>query len=163
MRFNRKRLSLLKHCLQYTNASCMRLSACLTVGMILFLGGGACAHAQMQNIKDVYERAVNAYSKGQYTQALDLYQQLIKGAPGFAPAYNGMALTIQATSQDEDKTIEYLKTAVGFDPKMTQAYVNLGRIYYGRQDFDHAQENFEKALKFDPNLSSSQNSSISRN
>ena len=110
----------------------------------------------MQNFKDVYERAVNAYNKEQYDQALDLYQQLIKAAPGFAPAYNGLALTIQASSGDQDKTIEYLKMAVGYDPKMTEAYVNLGRIYFGRQDFDPAQEYFEKALKLDPNLTSAQ-------
>ena len=110
----------------------------------------------MQNLKDVYERAVNAYNKQQYDQAMDLYQQLIKAAPGFAPAYNGMALAIQASSGDEDKTIEYLKMAISYDPKLTQAYVNLGRIYYGRQDFDHAQEYFEKALKLDPNLTSAQ-------
>ncbi|MBF0505003.1 MAG: tetratricopeptide repeat protein [Candidatus Omnitrophica bacterium] len=113
-------------------------------------------HAQMQNLRDVYERAVNAYNKQQYDQAMDLYQQLIKASPSFAPAYNGMALVIQASTGDEDKTIEYLKLAVGFDHKMTQAYVNLGRIYYGRQDFDHAQEYFEDALKLDPDLTSAQ-------
>ncbi len=74
----------------------------------------------------------------------------------FAPAYNGMALANQAASGDEDKTIEYLKTAISYDPKMSQAYDNLGRIYYGRQDVDHAQEYFEKALKIDPNLTSAQ-------
>ena len=114
------------------------------------------AHAQIQGLKDVYERAINAYNKQQYDQAMDLYQQLIKSAPSFAPAYNGMALAIQASGGDEDKTIEYLKLAVGLDPKMTESYVNLGRIYYGRQDFDRAQEYFEKALKLDPNLTSAQ-------
>ena len=128
---------------------------CLLLLSVFFLGiTPACA--QMQNLRDVYERAVNAYDKQQYDQAMDLYQQLIKDAPGFAPAYNGMALTIEASGGDEDKTIEYLKTAIGFDPKMTQAYVNLGRIYYGRQDFDHAQEYFERALKVDPHLASAQ-------
>src|SRR5208282_2762476 len=41
-------------------------------------------------------------------------------------------------------------------PKMAQAYDNLGRIYYSRQDVDHAQEYFEKALKLDPNISNAQ-------
>ena len=107
-------------------------------------------------LRDIYERAVNAYSKQQYDQAIDLYQQIIKVAPTFAPAYNGMALANQAAGGDEDKTIEYLKTAISYDPKLTQAYDNLGRIYYGRQDMDHAQEYFEKALKIDPNLASAQ-------
>lgn len=131
-------------------------SAPLTACVLIFSFCVPLAYAQMQNFKDVYERAVNAYNKEQYDQALDLYQQLIKAAPGFAPAYNGLALTIQASSGDQDKTIEYLKMAVGYDPKMTEAYVNLGRIYFGRQDFDPAEAYFEKALKLDPNLTSAQ-------
>jgi tetratricopeptide (TPR) repeat protein len=114
------------------------------------------AYAQVSVLKDLYERAINAYNKQQYDQAMSFYQQIIKVAPSFAPAYNGMALVNQAASGDEDKTIEYLKTAISYDPKMTQAYDNLGRIYYGRQDVDHAQEYFEKALKVDPSLSSAQ-------
>ena len=131
-------------------------AAPLTASVLIFSFCVPWAHAQVQNFKDVYERAVNAYNIEQYDQAMDLYQQLIKAAPGFAPAYNGLALTIQASSGDEDKTIEYLKMAVGYDPKMTEAYVNLGRIYFGRQDFDPAEEYFEKALKLDPNLTSAQ-------
>jgi len=84
------------------------------------------------------------------------YQQIIKVVPTFAPAYNGMALVNQAASGDEDKTIEYLKTAISYDPKLTQAYDNLGRIYYGREDVDNAQAYFEQALKLDPNLTSAE-------
>jgi predicted Zn-dependent protease len=113
-------------------------------------------HAQMDALKDTYERAVAAYDQKQYDQSIALYQQIIKVVPTFAPAYNGMALANEAASGDEDKTIEYLKTAISYDPKMTQAYDNLGRIYYGRQDVDHAEEYFQKALKLDPTLSSAQ-------
>jgi tetratricopeptide (TPR) repeat protein len=112
------------------------------------------AYAQIIDLKGIYERAVDAYSKQQYDQAIGLFEQIIKVVPTFAPAYNGMALANQAASGDEDKTIEYLKTAISYDPKLIQAYDNLGRIYYSRQDIDHAQEYFEKALKLDPNLSS---------
>ncbi len=114
------------------------------------------AHAQTENLKDVYEQAVSAYDKQQYEVAIDDYQKILKVVPNFAPAYNGMALANQADGGDEDKTIEYLKTAIGYDPKLTQAYDNLGRIYYGRQDMDHAEEYFEKALKIDPTLASAQ-------
>ena len=110
----------------------------------------------MDALKDLYERAVKAYSNQQFDQAISLYQQMIKAVPTFAPAYNGLALANEASSGDEDKTIEYLKTAISYDPKLTQAYDNLGRIYYGRQDMDQAQEYFEKALKLDPNLASAQ-------
>ena len=123
---------------------------------VLFSFSAPSAHAQIEILKDLYERAADACNKQQYDQAMALFQQIIKVAPTFAPAYNGLALANQAANGDEDKTIEYLKTAISYDPKMTQAYDNLGRIYYGRQDMDHAQEYFEKALKLDPHLSSAQ-------
>jgi len=133
-----------------------RLSPLLLSLVFIFFFCAPTAHAQLDGLKDLYERAVNAYNKQQYDQAITLYQQIIKVVPTFAPAYNGMALANEAASGDEDKTIEYLKTAISYNPNMPQAYDNLGRIYYGRQDMDQAQEYFEKALKIDSNLSSSQ-------
>ena len=127
----------------------------LLLSFILILICAATAQAQV-DLRDVYERAVKAYDSQQYDQAMDLYGQIIKAVPTFAPAYNGLALTNQAAQGDEDKTIEYLKTAISYDPKMVTAYDNLGRIYYGRQDMDHAQEFFEKELKIDPNAASAQ-------
>ncbi len=61
--------------------------------------------------KSIYERAITAYNSQQYDQAMDLYQQIIKAVPTFAPAYNGLALANQAAAGDEDKTIEYLKNS----------------------------------------------------
>ena len=127
---------------------------CLSLFLFSFLSTNA--YAQIAGLKDIYERAVNAYNKQQYAQSMELYGQIIKAVPTFAPAYNGMALANQAASGDEDKTIKYLKKAIKYDPKLALAYDNLGRIYYGRQDVDQAQEYFEKALKADPNISSSQ-------
>ncbi len=122
--------------------------------MILF--SSTCAHAQMEVLKEKYEQAVQAYSQQHYDQAIDLYQQIIKMVPAFAPAYNGMALANEAAGGDEDKTIQYLKTAISYDPKLYDAYDNLGRIYYGRQDVDNAELYFQKALKVNPNLASAQ-------
>ena len=124
--------------------------------LMIFLFCTTSAHAQMEAVRATYERAEDAYNKQQYEQAMGLYQQIIKVVPGFAPAYNGMALANQAAAGDEDKTIEYLKTAISYDPNLAPAFDNLARIYYGRQDIDHAQEYFEKALKIDPNLPSAQ-------
>ncbi len=111
-----------------------------------------------QSVKDVYEQAVEAYNKGQFKQAIDLYGQIIQVLPTFAPAYNGLGLAVKGDVGDEEKAIEYFKLAIHYDPQYAQSYDNLGRIYYERQDFDLAQASFEKALKLDPNLYSSRSS-----
>lgn len=134
--------------------SIVLLACYLFLGIISSLFLPARAYAQMDILKELYERAVNAYNNQQYDQAMAYYEKLIKVAPGFAAAYNGMALANQAASGDEGKTIEYLKKAVSYDPHLAQAYDNLGRIYYARQDLHAAQDYFEKALKADPNLAS---------
>jgi tetratricopeptide (TPR) repeat protein len=108
----------------------------------------------MEALKDLYQRAAEAFDHQQYGQAIELYQQIVKVAPNFAPAYNGLAMANQASSGDEDQTIAYLKTAISYDPKMTQAYDNLGRIYFAREDMQNSEQYFEGALKLDPNLAS---------
>ena len=128
------------------------LKKVLLVCVILFSFCLPQAHAQLEALKDLYQRAITAYENQQYDQAITLFQQIIKVVPTFAPAYNGMALANQAASGDEDKTIEYLKTAIKYDPKMSLACDNLGRIYYARGDVDQAIEYFEKAVEIDPTL-----------
>jgi len=126
----------------------------LIICAIAFYFCPAKAHAQIEVLRNLYEQAINAYQNQQYDQALRLFQQIAKAAPTFAPAYNGMALANQAAAGDENKTIEYLKTALSYDPKLTESYDNLARIYYSRGDIDQAQDYFEKALKYDPQLTS---------
>lgn len=128
----------------------------LSLVFVLLLFSSANAQNQNGELRELYERAVNAYSKQQFDQAALIYKEIIKAAPTFAPAYNGLALVNQAVAGDENKTIEYLKTAVSYDPKLGQSYDNLGRIYYARQDVDHAEEYFNKALEADPNITSAQ-------
>jgi len=135
-----------------TRKSQPSFTCCLIILLTLIIS--PCAQAQ--NLKDVYIGAVTAYEHQQFDKAMEMYQQIIKYAPNFAPAYNGMALANQAMSGDEDKTIQYLKTAISYDPRMSQAYDNLGRIYYTRQDVDQSEEYFEKALEYDPHLTSAQ-------
>ena len=128
----------------------------LLLSVFAFLFFIPSAHAQIEDLKQLYEQAVSAYDNQQYDQSIKMYQQILKVMPNFAPAYNGMALANQAAGGDEDKSIEYLKTAIGFNPKLVQAYDNLGRIYYGRQDVAQAESYFEKALAIDPDLTSAQ-------
>ncbi len=128
----------------------------LTAVLFSFLFSNTILHAQ--SVKDTYEQAVDAYNKGQFKQAAELYGQIIQVLPTFAPAYNGLGLAVKSDTGDDEKAIEYFKLAIHYDAGYAQSYDNLGRIYYARQDFDLAQANFEKALKIDPNLLSSRSS-----
>jgi tetratricopeptide (TPR) repeat protein len=103
-------------------------------------------------LRDQYEAAVDAYNKNQFDQSIDLYQQIIKAAPQFAPAYIGIGLCLKAKGADIEEVLYYYKAAVDKDPTNVQALDQLGRLYYSMEQMDKAKVVFEKALKINPNL-----------
>ena len=105
-----------------------------------------------QTIREVYEQAVDAYNKGDYDRAVELYKSLTKDSPHFAPAYVGIGLALKAKGADIDEVLYYYKTAVDMDPTNTQALEQLGRLYYALNNFDKAEKVFVKALRIDPGM-----------
>ncbi len=105
-------------------------------------------------VRELYEQAVDAYNKQDFEQAVDFYQQTIKMAPNFAPAYIGMGLALKSKNADTDEVLYYYKTAVEMDPTNTQALEQLGRLYHSMNQLDKAERVFLKALKIDPGLGS---------
>ena len=100
----------------------------------------------------MYEQAVDAYDKGDFTKAVGLFTEATKMAPKFAPAYAGLGLALKASGADFEEVLYYYKTATEVDPSSAPAFEQLGRLYYAVSQFDKAEENFQKALKIDPGM-----------
>ncbi|MBI3602317.1 MAG: tetratricopeptide repeat protein [Candidatus Omnitrophica bacterium] len=103
-------------------------------------------------IRDLYEAAVNAYTQRQYDHAIELYQEITKAAPQFAPAYIGLGLALKAKGADIEEVLYYYKTATEKDSTNAQALEQLGRLYYSINRLDKAEVCFQKALKIDPHM-----------
>ena len=103
-------------------------------------------------IRELYESAVGAYNHGQFDQAISFYQEIIKEAPQFAPAYVGVGLALKDKGADIEEVLYYYKLAVEKDPTNSQAMEQLGRLYYSIGRLDKAQVVYERALKINPNL-----------
>jgi tetratricopeptide (TPR) repeat protein len=110
----------------------------------LSLGYGA-------SLREMYEAAVDLYNKGQYEQSMEIYKQIIKEVPTFAPAYIGLGLVLKASGADIEEVLYYYKTAVDKDPTSAQSLEQLGRLYYSIGQLEKARVAFEKALKITPN------------
>lgn len=108
--------------------------------------------ADAATLREMYESAVEAYNKGQYDQAIEIYQDINKQLPQFAPAYIGLGLCLKAKGADPEEVLYYYKTAVDKDPTNAQAYDQLGRLYYSNGQTDKALGVYEKALKINPNM-----------
>ena len=110
--------------------------------------------AEAATLRELYESAVEAYNQEQYDKAIELYQEINKQAPQFAPAYIGLGLCFKAKGAEPEEIVYYYKLAIEKDPTNAQAFEQLGRLYYSNNQLDKAQSIFEKALKINPNMPS---------
>ena len=104
------------------------------------------------NLREMYETAVDAYNKKEFDRSIEIYQQINKDYPQFAPGYIGIGLALKEKGADIEEVLYYYKTAVDKDPSSVQALEQLGRLYYSIGQLDKAQAVFERAIKIDPNV-----------
>ncbi|MBF0490419.1 MAG: tetratricopeptide repeat protein [Candidatus Omnitrophica bacterium] len=108
---------------------------------------GSCA-----TLRDRYESALDFYNKGEFDKSIEIYQDIIKDVPQFAPAYIGLGLALKSKGSDIEEVVYYYKMAVEKDPTNSQALEQLGRLYYSIGQLDKAKVSFEKVLKINPNM-----------
>ncbi len=114
-----------------------------------FVLGAAPAHAQ--SIKELFERAAQAFYDGKYEQAVSDYERIIELDPNFAPAYNALGLALKIRGVQAEDAVYYFKKALEIDPQFVASYDNLGKLYYSEGDMDQAEQYFIKGLALDPN------------
>jgi tetratricopeptide (TPR) repeat protein len=104
-------------------------------------------------VKDLFEQATLAYSQKEYDKSIQLYEQLIKVYPNFAPAYNYMGLAHKAKPETNLSSITWMfEKAIEITPDYVDPYDNLGKIYYSLGNFDKAEEFELKALAIKPDF-----------
>jgi len=93
--------------------------------------------------------------------SLDLYQQVIRQYPRYAPAYGGEALcyTVMATNselpadQTAGQAIDAAKAAIALDPSVAEAHAVLGWLAFViHSDWKTADSELRRAVELDPNF-----------
>jgi tetratricopeptide (TPR) repeat protein len=93
--------------------------------------------------------------------SLELYQQVIRQYPRYAPAYGGEALcyTVMATNselpaeQASSQAIDAARAAIALDPNVAEAHAALGWIAFGvRSDWSTAEAELNRAVTLDPSF-----------
>lgn len=79
--------------------------------------------------------------KNMYDEATAEYSEILNLAPENDTARKAIGAL---------KAIPRIKEYVGFNPKDVSGYVYLGHIYYAREMYEEATDNYNKALKVDP-------------
>ena len=95
--------------------------------------------------------------------SLELYQQAIRTAPRYAPAYAGVALcyavmasnAVLPAAEFGQHAVEAAREALALDPNVAEAHAALGLVAYSiESDWNTADSELARALALDPNFAS---------
>ena len=106
--------------------------------------------------KAYFLRADTYKKRGNYDKAIEDYTVLIRLRTDFATAYNSRAWIYAWDLKKEfDRAIADATQAIKLEPKNASYYDTRGWAYFGKGDYNRANDDFFMALKFDPNENSS--------
>jgi tetratricopeptide (TPR) repeat protein len=100
-------------------------------------------------------RAVALYNHGQYAAAKSDADTALSFDPSNAVAYNTRGVIVEKIGDHASalhSAFEDFSTALELDPRQSWAYNNRGLIYDERGDFDHAIEDYDRAIKYGSTL-----------
>jgi tetratricopeptide (TPR) repeat protein len=95
--------------------------------------------------------------------SLELYQEVIRKSPTYAPAYAGEALCYAVMATDSQlpadpassQARDAANAAIALDPNVAEAHAALGLIAWAVQsDFNRAEAELGRAISLDPNFAS---------
>lgn|GEM_PF-985455 len=109
-----------------------------------------------ESLRPLYEKGITAFRDGNYDQAIESLEEVIKQNPNFAPGYNALGLAYRMTGASFKEVAWYFKAAVDIDPTNVEALDNLGKAYYGMGEYERAEDYCQKALAINPEHTSAQ-------
>ena len=104
------------------------------------------------SVEDLFRKGYQFESRGDYKKAIAFYEKIIEIDSNFAPVYNHLGLAYQALNKPKTEVAWYFKVATDINPNYTEAYANLGKIYYQMGHYDKAEKYCLKALSIDSNF-----------
>lgn len=111
------------------------------------------AHLVLLNPKSVSmsRKLANIYIKvGKLLNAKELYEKIIRQGNVSHEIYYEFA-HICVKTNDGDKAEKILKKVIELNPEFAPAHKDLGVLYLSKRLFDYAEDEFQLALKADPN------------
>lgn len=116
-----------------------------TVGAILIIASSGWADTLTQQAASYHQNAEEALKKGDINRAITCYQKIIAITQGDALAHNILGVLYEGKNELGRAESEYL-AALSLDPKYTDAYFNLARLYEKTNQNDQAAENLVKLV-----------------
>ncbi len=101
----------------------------------------------------------NRYGPGDMRRAAEHYGRVLRGDPGYAPAWAGLAGVYARLIADREIDPEVGRSAadeaalraLSLDPGLAEAHARVARYYYWRHEQSKAEEHLRKARQVEPN------------
>jgi tetratricopeptide (TPR) repeat protein len=102
-----------------------------------------------QSLGALFQQAAEAANRGDYSQAMALYQQYTVGRPKHAPGFNNLGAALTALGRYEEAR-KHLHTALRLDPKSVEAMFNMGNLWMAYSRYADAENLFRRAAGVKP-------------
>jgi TonB family protein len=103
----------------------------------------------VDDFRNIYSDAAEAYNRGDYATAVNLFRKTISINPENSNAWNELGRALLAMDQ-LDAATEALQTSIQKDPTTRNAYNNLGRVYWRARKYEEAGAQFRKQMVVNP-------------
>lgn len=90
------------------------------------------------------------FQVGNFTEAIQKYQQALKAEPTLIPAQAGLIRTYLRTDQ-VDAAYDVAKSSLAANPNSAQLLAAMGNVQYRRAEIPESEASFKAAIKNDPN------------
>ena len=94
-------------------------------------------------------------------KAAELFEQVIKTDPAFAPAYAGLVdayafMSMEVQGIPSDTALSRMRPAavkaIELDPLLAEAHAAMGLLHSRERDWENAQKSFQRAIELSPSL-----------
>lgn len=130
------------------NTHCLCRLALLTAILALLITTAPAA-ALPQSLDETYREASSAFDRGEFEQAIALYQQALKFQPDSVPIRTGLAVALVRLGRYSE-AIDNYEQALKRDPENEVVRLNLALAWYKQEDFAKAAEILESLRKNHP-------------
>jgi len=102
--------------------------------------------SDIMHYQQIYMKGVEYGSQGNFSKAMECFQELIRLQPQGATGYEGIGMVYQEQKK-YSQAIEAFQKAIELKPDRASAYTNLGNLYYMQGKQQEGITMWEKAVQ----------------